>query len=86
MSHTTSPADGLTVYLLEALTKTEVRFLSARYRSKLAVHSVSFCDKTVGVLFDDYRSLVPHVTATCKSAFYHLLIGEHCADWRQCDF
>ena len=28
--------------------------------------------KNIGVLFDDSLSLVPHVTATCKSAFYHL--------------
>ena len=28
--------------------------------------------KYIGVLFDDSLSLVPHVTATCKSAFYNL--------------
>ena len=61
--------------------KTDVAVFSSRYRPKPSLHSVSVCDKTVecsptvkniGVLFDDSLSLVPHVTATCKSAFYHL--------------
>ena len=61
--------------------KTDVAVFSSRYCSKPSLLSVSVCDKTVecspivkniGVLFDDSLSLVPHVTATCKSAFYHL--------------
>ena len=61
--------------------KTDVAVFSSRYRPKPSLLSVSVCDKTVecsptvkniGVLFDDSLSLVPHVTATCKSAFYHL--------------
>ena len=61
--------------------KTDVAVFSSRYRPKPSLHSVSVCDKTVecsptvkniGVLFDDSLSLVPHVTAACKSAFYHL--------------
>ena len=61
--------------------KTDVPVFSSRYRHKPSLFPVSVCDKTVecsptvkniGVLFDDSLSLVPHVTATCKSAFYHL--------------
>ena len=61
--------------------KTDVAVFSSHYRPKPSLLSVSACDKTVecsptvkniGVLFDDSLSLVPHVTATCKSAFYHL--------------
>ena len=28
--------------------------------------------KNIGVLFDESLSMLPHVTATCKSAFFHL--------------
>ena len=61
--------------------KTDVAVFSSRYRPKSSLHFVSVCDKTaecspsvknIGVLFDDSLSIVPHVTATCKSAFYHL--------------
>ena len=31
--------------------------------------------KNIGVLFDDSLSLVPHATATCKSAFYPTTCG-----------
>ena len=59
--------------------KTDVAVFFSRYRPKPSLHSVSVCDKTVecspivkniGVSFDDSRS--SNVTATCKSALYHL--------------
>ena len=61
--------------------KTEVLVFSSRYRPRpniydlTIVHEVVNCSltaKDVGVTLDESLSMAPHVTAVCKSAFFHL--------------
>jgi len=30
------------------------------------------CEEIVSCVFDDSMSMIPHITAVCKSAFFHL--------------
>ena len=61
--------------------KTELRVISSLHRARPPLSHIHVCDERVlaspragniGVLFDESLSMVPQVTAMCKSAFYHL--------------
>ena len=64
--------------------------MSSLHRGRPPLSHIHVCDERVlaspragniGVLFDESLNMVPHVTAMCKSAFYHLrkirLIRKH---------
>ena len=70
--------------------KTELLLISSLHRTRPPLLHLDVCDERVltspkagniGVIFDEYLSMVPQVTAMCKSAFYHLrkisLIRKH---------
>ncbi|KAL9958479.1 hypothetical protein ACROYT_G035496 [Oculina patagonica] len=61
--------------------KTELLVLKARHRPLPPLTSISVCDedidlsskaRNIGVIFDTSMSMENHITAICKSAFYHL--------------
>ena len=63
--------------------KTELLLISSLHRARPPLLHLDVCDERVltspklkkgniGVIFDEYLSMVPQVTAMCKSAFYHL--------------
>ena len=61
--------------------KTEVLVFSSCYRPRPNIGNLTIVDKMVncsstakdiGVTLDNYLSMVPHITAVCKSAFFHL--------------
>ena len=61
--------------------KTELLVISSLPRARPPLSDIHVCDERVlastrvgnlGVLFDESLSMVPQVTAMCKSAFYHL--------------
>lgn len=61
--------------------KSELLVLSSSHRLRPALDAVMIANETVsatstarniGVLFDESLSLIPHVTAVCKSASFHL--------------
>ena len=53
--------------------KTEVLVFSSRYRPRPNIHDLTIVDEIViGVTLDESLSMAPHVTAVCKSAFFHL--------------
>ena len=61
--------------------KTELLVISSLHRARPPLSHIHVCDervlaspraRNIGVLFDESLSMVPQVTATCKSAFYHL--------------
>ena len=61
--------------------KTELLVTSSLHRARPPLSHIYVCDervlaspraRNIGVLFDESLSMVPKVTATCKSAFYHL--------------
>ena len=61
--------------------KTEVLVFSSRYRPRPNIHDLTTVDevvncsstaKDIGVTLDESLSMAPHVTAVCKSAFFHL--------------
>ena len=61
--------------------KTELLVISSLYRARPPLSHIHVCDERVlaspkasniGVLFDESLSMVPQVTAICRSAFYHL--------------
>ena len=61
--------------------KTEVLVFSSSYRPKPGLHDLTIVEeivscsstaKDIGVVLEDSISKVPHITAVCKSAFFHL--------------
>ena len=61
--------------------KTELLVTSSLHRARPPLSHIYVCDervlaspraRNIGVLFDESLSMVPQVTAMCKSAFYHL--------------
>ena len=61
--------------------KPEVLVFSSRYRPRPNIHDLTIVDeivncsstaKDIGVTLDESLSMAPHVTAVCKSAFFHL--------------
>ena len=61
--------------------KTEVPVFSSRYRPRPNIHGLTIVDevlncsstaKDIGVTLDESLSMAPHVTAMCKSPFFHL--------------
>ena len=61
--------------------KTELLLISSLHRARPPLLHLDVCDErgltspkagNIGVIFDEYLSMVPQVTAMCKSAFYHL--------------
>ena len=61
--------------------KTEVLVFSSCYRPRPNIGNLTIVDKMVncsstakdiGVTLDNSLSMVPHITAVCKSAFFHL--------------
>ena len=61
--------------------KIELLVISSLHRARPPLSHIHVCDERVlaspragniGVLFDESLSMVPQVTAMCKSAFYHL--------------
>ena len=61
--------------------KTEVLVFSSCYRQRPNIHDLTIVDevfncsstaKDIGVTLDEFLSMAPHVTAGCKSAFFHL--------------
>ena len=61
--------------------KTELLVISSLHRARPPLSHIHVCDervlaspraRNIGVLFDESLSMVPQVTAMCKSAFYHL--------------
>lgn len=61
--------------------KTEVLVFSSRYRPRANIGNLTIVDevvncsstaKDIGVTLDNSLSMVPHITAVCKSAFFHL--------------
>jgi len=61
--------------------KTEVLVFSSSYRHKPGLHGLTIVEEIVsfsstaediGVVLDDSIAMVPHITAVCKSAFFHL--------------
>ena len=61
--------------------KTELLLISSLHRARPPLLHLDVCDERVltspkagniGVIFDEYLSMVPQVTTMCKSAFYHL--------------
>ena len=70
--------------------KTELLVISSLHRARPPLSHIHVCNervlaspraRNIGVLFDESLSMVPQVTAMCKSAFYHLrkirLIRKH---------
>ena len=61
--------------------KTEIPLISSLHRARPLLLHLDVCDERVltspkagniGVIFDEYLSIVPQVTAMCKPALYHL--------------
>ena len=61
--------------------RTELLVTSSLHRARSPLSHIYVCDervlaspraRNIGVLFDESLSMVPQVTAMCKSAFYHL--------------
>ena len=61
--------------------KTELLIISSKHRPRPCFNAISVCDhyvqpsvsaRNIGVVFDNSFSFVKHVSAVCKSAFYHL--------------
>ena len=61
--------------------KTELLVVSSLHLARPTLSHIHVCDERVptlsrasniGVLFDEFLSMAPQVTAICKSAFYHL--------------
>ena len=61
--------------------KTEIIVFSSSYRPRPALKNLviasdtvncSTTAKNIGVLFNNSLSMLPHVTAVCKSSFFHL--------------
>ena len=61
--------------------KTEIKVFSSSYRPRPALKNLviasdtvdcSTTAKNIGVIFNNSLSMLPHVTAVCKSSFFHL--------------
>ena len=61
--------------------KTEIIVFSSSYRPRPALENLvitsdtvdcSTTAKNIGVMFNNSLSMLPHVTAVCKSSFFHL--------------